>query len=259
MSSEGIRLPIKKQAGVSALLLGAYEGGDLIYVGRAGTGLSGRDMQELKEKFEGLQRIKAPFKNAPTPRSNEKITWLAPELIAEIKFAEWTGENLLRQASFKGIRSDKSPSDIKIEKADAEEEPSPSVKEEGISMEADGIVIEGIKITNPDKVIFDDPETTKEDIIRYYLEVSGSMLPYVSHRILSIVRCPKGISEACFYKKHPGPGSKGIVTIPVTGSEGETEDYFYIENVSGLIYEAQMGTLEFHTWGSRVDTLENPI
>ena len=127
-------------------------------------------------------------------------------------------------------------------------------------MASDGknIIVEGIKITSPDKVIFSDPEITKEDVIRYYAQVSERMLPYVSRRILSIVRCPKGVSESCFYKKHPGPDSKGIVTMPITNSDGETEDYFYIEGVSGLISEAQMGTLEFHTWGSRVDELEKP-
>ncbi len=72
---------------------------------------------------------------------------------------------------------------------------------------------------------------------------------------MSIVRCPKGISEACFYKKHPGPGSRGVVTMPVLNSvEGEEEDYFYIEDAAGLIFEAQMGTLEFHACGSRADS-----
>ncbi|UWG96572.1 non-homologous end-joining DNA ligase [Dehalobacter sp. DCM] len=122
----------------------------------------------------------------------------------------------------------------------------------------DGLVIQGIKISNPDKVIFTEPEITKGDVVRYYEKAAERMLPYLSRRVLSIVRCPKGISQTCFYKKHPGPGSKGIVTIPITHSEGKTEDYFYIENISGLIAEAQMGTLEFHTWGSRVDALEKP-
>ncbi len=121
----------------------------------------------------------------------------------------------------------------------------------------DSITIEGIRITNPDRVLFEGPDITKADVVRYYARVAGRMLPYVSRRILSIVRCPKGIAEACFYKKHPGSGSKGIVTLPVSGAE-ETEVYFYIENADGLLYEAQMGTLEFHAWGSRVDALENP-
>ena len=119
------------------------------------------------------------------------------------------------------------------------------------------ILIGGVRVTSPDKVIFEGPDVTKADVVRYYARVAERMLPYVSRRILSIVRCPKGIAEACFYKKHPGPGSRGIVTLPVSGAE-ETEVYFYIEDAAGLLYEAQMGTLEFHTWGSRVDALEHP-
>jgi bifunctional non-homologous end joining protein LigD len=256
----GYTLSDKRTSGVSSLLLGVYEGKELVYAGRAGTGLSESSMKELAEKFAGIERMEPPFKLAPKSRSNEKITWLEPELVAEIKFAEWTEDNLLRQASFKGLRTDKESKEIKREKADDETQPLSSGKETEKAMEANAnsIIIEGIKISNPDKVIFEDPEITKGDVIRYYAQAAERMLPYVSRRVLSIVRCPKGISQACFYKKHPAPGSKGIVTIPVANSDGETEDYFYIEDSSGLIAEAQMGTLEFHTWGSRVDELEKP-
>ena len=127
-----------------------------------------------------------------------------------------------------------------------------------MEINANSIIVEGIKITNPDKVIFDDPEITKADVVRYYSKISERMLPFVRHRILSIVRCPKGVSQTCFYKKHPGPNSDGIITMPVSTGSGETEDYFYIENASGLISEAQMGTLEFHIWGSCIDELERP-
>jgi bifunctional non-homologous end joining protein LigD len=260
----GYTLTDKKLSGVSSLLLGVYEGEEFIYAGRAGTGLSGADMKELTEKFAGIKRMESPFKHTPKARSNEKITWLEPKLVAEIKFAEWTEENLLRQASFKGLRKDKDPREIQREMADEEINPlwqsQSAAKGMGriVEANANSLIIEGIKISNPDKVIFADSQITKGDVIRYYEQVAERMLPYVSHRVLSIVRCPKGISETCFYKKHPGPGSKGIVTIPITNSEGETEEYFYIENIAGLIYEAQMGTLEFHTWGSRVDQLEKP-
>lgn len=256
----GYTLSAKKTSGVSSLLLGIYEGGELVYAGRAGTGLSEADMKELEGKFKSIKRMEPPFKLAPKPRSNEKITWLEPELVAEIKFTEWTEDNLLRQASFKGLRKDKDPREIKKEKADDEIQPQSPAKEAERPMKANAnsIIIEGIKISNPDKLIFADPEVTKGDVIRYYAKVAERMLPYVSHRVLSIVRCPKGISQTCFYKKHPGPGSKGIVTIRISTGDGETEDYFYIENASGLIAEAQMGTLEFHTWGSRVDELEKP-
>ena len=262
----GYTLSDRKTSGVSSLLLGVYAGGELVYAGRAGTGLSEATMKELAGKFADLQRMESPFQLAPKPRSKEKITWLEPELVAEIKFAEWTAENLLRQASFKGLRRDKNPRDIKKEnadenKADEEVQPSSSSANETVRVveaNTNGIIIEGIKISNPGKVIFADPEITKGDVIRYYDQVAKRMLPYVSHRVLSIVRCPKGIAQTCFYKKHPGPGSLGIVTIPISTSDGKLEDYFYIENTSGLIAEAQMGTLEFHIWGSRVDELEKP-
>ena len=106
---------------------------------------------------------------------------------------------------------------------------------------SNSIVIEGIKITSLDKVIFQDPEIKKADVVRYYAKMSERMMPYAGNRILSIVRCPKGISEACFFKKHPGPDSKGIVTLPILTGSGEEEDYFYIGNTSGFISEAQMG------------------
>lgn len=258
----GYTLTDKKAYGVSSLLLGVYEGEELVYTGRAGTGISESDMKVLEEKFMNLKIDDTPFKLAPKARKDEILTWLKPELVAEIKFAEWTEENLLRHASFKGLRSDKNPKDIKREKADEDTQmqfQSP-VTEVEKTMEADSnsLMIEGIKITNPDKIIFEDTEITKADVVRYYQLVSERMLPFVRQRILSIVRCPKGVSHTCFYKKHPGPGSKGIITIPISTGSGETEDYFYIENQSGLISEVQMGTLEFHTWGSRVDELEKP-
>ena len=247
----GYTLTNKKTSGVSAVLLGIYEGAELVYTGRAGTGFAVRTMKELEEEFQSIKREATPFKQAPEAKKDEEIIWLKPELVAEIKFAEWTKENLLRQASFKGLRMDKDPRDIKRETAEEE-------GEEPMMATGNSITIAGIKITNPDKVLFEDPEITKGDVVRYYEKVSERMLPYVSNRILSIVRCPKGIVQNCFFKKHPGPDNKAIVTIPVTNSKGETEEYFYIENAAGLIYEAQMGTLEFHTWGSSVDNLEKP-
>lgn len=250
----------KKTSGVSSLLLGVYEGDDFIYTGRSGTGLSESDTKELERKFANIVRSTSPFKLAPKPRPNEKITWLEPEMVAEIKFAEWTKDHLLRQASYKGLRTDKSPKAVKMERTDDKSpDRAPEDKEEKpVETAQNELMIAGVKITHPDKILFDDPQITKEAVIRYYERVSGRMFPYVSRRVLSIVRCPKGISQTCFFKKHPGQESKGIVTIPVANSEGDTEDYFYIADLAGLISEAQMGTLEFHTWGSRVDALEKP-
>lgn len=239
----GYSLTEKKTSGVSALLLGFYEGNELIYAGRAGSGISVNDMSILEEKFQNLKRPSSPFQTPPSPRPKEMVTWVEPEVVAEIKFSQWTKDHLLRHGIYKGLKPGKNPKKISNEKIeDPIHPPTPT----------------DIKITNPDKILYDDPKITKEDVVNYYKKVSKRMLPYVGHRILSVVRCPKGINQPCFFKKRPGPNSKGIATVPVAKSSGETEDYFYIDHGLGLVSEAQMGTLEFHIWGSKVQELEKP-
>ncbi len=221
----------QKTRGISALLLGLYEDNDLIYVGRAGSGLSEASIKDLETRFGNIKRASSPFKNPPKEKPNEKTMWVEPNLSAEIKFSEWTNDNLLRHASFKGL---------------------------GKTRGETGLLVEGVKISNPQKVLYDDIQITKGDVVNYYSQIAERMLPYIEHRILSAVRCPKGVTQACFFKKHPGPESKGVVIVPLTDDKGKTEDYFYIDSKAGLISEAQMGTLEFHIWASRVETLETP-
>jgi len=251
----------KKAAGFSALLLGVYENGGLVYAGRVGTGFSRAVTEELWRKFQPLIRPDCPFQNPPKKRPDETFTWLSPALVAEVQFAEWTEEGLLRQASFKGLRADKDPKTVVRETPQDTDVPTEETEEETVETvqgSQESITVAGVRVTSPDKVIFERPPVTKAEVVRYYEQVAPRMLPFVRRRILSILRCPRGVQSSCFYKKHPGPGSRGVLTIPVTNSEGETEEYFYIEDMEGLLSEAQMGTLEFHTWGSRVETLEQP-
>lgn len=254
----GFTLSDKKARGISSLLLGIYRDDKLIYMGRAGTGFSQLEIKELEVKFRVLQRNSSPFKDPPLQRPGETIIWLEPSQVAEIKFAELTKDNLLRQASYKGLRTDKKPKEIQFEYSRSDIPESLPHEEKETMMGNNNIIIKGIKITNPDKVIFEDPKFKKIDIIRYYEQVSERMLPYVGNRIITLVRCPRGISQPCFFQKHPGPANKDINRIPIIKSGGETEEYFYIDNQSDLILQAQMGTIEFHLWGSRVDDLEKP-
>lgn len=263
----GYSLSDKRTWGVSSLLLGLYEGDDLIYAGRAGTGISESDMEVLESKFEGIRHDEPPFSQVPKTKSNEKIIWLEPKLAAEIKFAEWTRDNLLRQASYKGLREDKNIKEIRREKQEDDIQPEMNADNDNSvnrnpkqanPAKEKGLIIEGVNISSPDKIIYEELGIKKEDVVRYYSKIADRMLPFVRHRVLSIVRCPKGVSQACFYKKHPGLGIKGVITIPVINSSNETEEYFYIENITGLISEAQMGTLEFHTWASTINNLEQP-
>lgn len=262
----------KKPGGVSSLLLGAYENGTLVYVGRVGSGISEDDARELLAKFAGLERSAAPFVNPPKARSGEKSFWLEPALVAEVKFAEWTDDGQLRHPSYQGLRVDKDPrAVIREDPSDTERPPSPTERKKDpmpattasptptAPAHATGdLVIDGVTITSPDKLLFKDPDVTKGDVVRYYAQMADAMLPYASGRILSIVRCPRGAGSACFFKKHPGPREKGIHAIDVTGSDGEQDEYFYIDDAVGIVSEAQMDTLEFHLWGSRVETLEQP-
>lgn len=306
----GYTISSKRTSGISSILLGIYEGDELVYAGRAGTGFTERMKEELEERFSSIKRETPPFRSAPGARKGERITWLEPALVAEIRFAEWTDDGQLRQASFKGLRADKDPREVRREKADdnpqtgddekqpengarkdnsrkrskkaddrqtteaaAEHGPQPgspsgntdvqtsvTYGDNALQVVKEGrdLFIGGVKISNPDRIIFEDPEIRKIDVVKYYAQVSERMLPYAGNRLLSVVRCHKGATETCFFKKHPGADNKGIVTVPVKNSSGETKDYFCLENAYGLISEAQMGTIEFHTWGSRADDIERP-
>ncbi len=248
----GFTLSAQKLSGFSSLLLGLYEGENFIYVGRVGTGFNQLQIKELASKFEDIIRHQPAFAVAPKPRANETITWLEPELVAEVQFTEWTNSNQLRHPSYKGLRPEISPRNLQTTEKSHDDET------QQIQQTSSSVVIAGIQISNPDKILFDDPAITKADVARYYEQVSKRILPYISHRILSVVRCPKGSCETCFFKKHPAKDSKNIIPVSIANSSGDDKIYYYIEDIKGLISEVQMGTLEFHTWGSCVHELEKP-
>lgn len=115
-----------------------------------------------------------------------------------------------------------------------------------------------IEITNPDKIIFENPKITKLDIIKYYEKVAPRMLPFLESRIISTIRCPNGIKEDKFFKKHLENFHKLLYKIKLTNKSGKKDDYYYIKNIEGLISEVQMNSFEFHIWGSKVNQLEHP-
>lgn len=254
----GYTLTDKKRAGVSALLLGVYDGQDLVYAGRAGTGFTQKTMDMLEEKFREIKSQSSPFRDAPDKRSDETITWLEPTLIAEIRFAEWSDENLLIQASYKGLRTDKEPQDVVREDMKDKEEERLEENPKPKKNDHKSILVSSVKVSSPDKELFEGSGITKEDVARYYAEVAGRMMPYVGNRVLSFVRCPDGVPSECFYQKHLHQAAEGLGKLPVRENSGDVEDYFFIRNVQGLIYSVQIGTLEFHVWGSQIEHLEKP-
>lgn len=119
-------------------------------------------------------------------------------------------------------------------------------------------MVEGIKITNPDKVIIGKPKTTKLDIVLYYQKVAKRMLPYLNKRLISVIRCPQGIDGECFFKKHLDTINNGIGKINIPNDNGNKEDYYYIKDTSGIISEVQMNSFEIHTWGSKIGSINHP-
>jgi bifunctional non-homologous end joining protein LigD len=119
--------------------------------------------------------------------------------------------------------------------------------------------IAGVRLSHPDKVLYPAQGLTKFDLAAYYQAVAERMLPYLQDRPLSLVRCPQGRSQKCFFQKHDQGGFPDVMkTVRIEEASGVIEDYYYIDNLAGLIAGVQMGVLEFHIWGCRRDRIEQP-
>jgi DNA ligase D len=118
------------------------------------------------------------------------------------------------------------------------------------------IEIAGVRLTSPEKVLYPEQGTTKRDLAEYYLAVADHILPHVARRPITLVRCPTGRQKKCFYQRHAGSGvPPELGEVEISGFE-ESGAYLYIKDVKGLIAMVQMGVLEMHPWGARVDRPE---
>ncbi len=115
------------------------------------------------------------------------------------------------------------------------------------------IIICGVKITNPNKIIYKKQNITKLDVVNYYFSVAPKMLKYIKNRLLTVIRCHNGVINGYFFKKHPSNDKNMVDLMSVEG-----EQYFSINSIKELIYQVQMGTLEFHIWGSNVPKIDEP-
>jgi bifunctional non-homologous end joining protein LigD len=117
----------------------------------------------------------------------------------------------------------------------------------------------GINISNPERVIYPEEKLTKGDLADYYAAVEKLIMVDAAHRPMTLIRCPQGRSKKCFFQKHDtGSFGPDVKHVPVKEKKGIVQDYLYFDDIKGLLACVQMGTIEFHGWGSRSDRIEYP-
>jgi bifunctional non-homologous end joining protein LigD len=272
--------PSDKRNRFASLLLGAWENGKLIYHGRVGTGFNERSGGEVQEALDARPRQDSPF--AEVPRDiGRKANWVEPDLVAEIAFTEFTPDGALRHPSFLGLRNDKAAKSVVVEKPASLPDAAPAAAPRPSRTEPTGTKAPGageppqadlseaagtaaaeragVRLTSPDRVEYPGQGVTKGMLAAYYAAVAKRMLPYIADRPLSLVRCPQGRAKYCFFQKHDSGGfPDAFKTVEIAEKDGKLEDYFYINDLAGLIAGVQMNVLEFHLWGAKRDDVERP-
>lgn len=254
----------KKRAGLSSLLLGVYDGEKLLYAGRTGTGFTDKQSVDLVKRFEPFKQGKMTVTIPVEYRAPEEITWLKPQLVAEVKFAEITDSGVVRQASFKGLREDKDAKEVVMESKqtpigeDEEVKSEKPIRKTIKAKRSKSLSIAGVDISSPDKIY--DPSTgiTKGQVAQYYETISEKMLPHLENRLVSLVRAPEGITGESFYMKHIPDQNQGIPEVEIKEKSGEKAGYITIPDQTSLLSAVQLSTIEFHTWGSSLPKLEQP-
>ena len=228
-----------------SLLVGVHRGDHLIYVGRVGTGYGADTVRRLLPQLKKMAAKDNPFGGLNKPKGERNIHWLKPLLVAEIEFAGWTGDGMVRQAAFKGLRADKPASEVEAEtpkKTKKLAQPHAAGK--------DAAVVMNVPISHPQKALWPDAgdgtPVTKLDLARYYEAVGAWMLPHVEGRPCSIVRAPDGIAGERFFQRHAMAGQSNL--LQEVKVSGDRKPYLAIDRVEALAAVAQAGGLELHPW-----------
>ncbi|HEX7971772.1 MAG TPA: hypothetical protein VF501_06090, partial [Thiobacillus sp.] len=255
------------RAPLGALLLGYWEKGQLHYAGHVGSGLDAATLAQLQQRLEPLAHARHPF--AEPPPLHRATTWLKPDTVAEVKFAEWTPDGYLRAPVFLRLRDDVDPKSVRrsAPKHAAQKMAVPDTGVDEVLRQLDdarqaftlAVGPHRIRLTHLDRVYWTadtalkQPALTKRDLLRYLAQVSPYLLPHLTDRPLTMVRMPEGIHGERFFQKHwepPLPEFAESVTV-FSESRDERHAYLLCNNLPTLLWLGQSGTLEFHVWHSR--------
>jgi bifunctional non-homologous end joining protein LigD len=251
---------------LGAVLVGYWDGDGLRYAGHVGSGFDQAMLEQLKQRLEPLAVARHPF--IEKPPLHRATTWVKPELIAELKFAEWTPDGYLRAPVFLRLRDDVEPKSVR--RRMEPRQPDPAQSDIGVAdvlrqledKRAGFTIAVGphrIRLTHLDRVYWPankalkQPALTKRDLLRYLAQVSPFLIPHLAERPLTMIRMPEGIEGERFFQKHweqPLPEYVQSVTV-FSESKDERHDYLLCNNLPTLLWLAQSGTLEFHVWHSR--------
>ncbi len=254
----GFTDPAGGRQGLGALLLGYYDRrGGLQYAGRVGAGFADAQLSALRAQLEPLERANAPVVALPKGASLKGVHWTQPALVAEVRYGNWTADKVLRHAAFVALREDKKAAEV-VRDTDMPTPIVPAAAAKPVTSRRtarDGSTeFEGVRLSNPDRVLYPEEGITKLDLARYYRDIRDWALPELVQRPLSVVRCPTGLGGETFFQKHAGAGTpKAIVPIKIDG-----ETHLAIEDLAGLVSLVQIGVLEIHPWGSTIDNVEQP-
>jgi bifunctional non-homologous end joining protein LigD len=266
----GFTDPQGGRSGFGALLLGVYEpDGSLRYSGKVGTGFDSRTLVALRKTLDKLAQDTPPFVNPPRGYEAKGAHWVRPKLVCEVAFTEWTKDGTLRHPSFQGLREDKKASEVVRERPahekgtpDREPTAAPTPRIESArpkrSDEARGAAVAGVALSNPDKLMYPEAKLTKRDLARYYEAIGERIVPHLCDRPLSLVRCPDGWKDECFYQKHANKAVHESVDRVQVRERGGTATYFAANSVTAAVALVQWGVLELHPWGSRQPKLDRP-
>lgn len=125
----------------------------------------------------------------------------------------------------------------------------------------DTIEIEGVRLTSPDRVLYPGQGITKRALAEYYRAIARWMIPLVSDRPLTLLRCPRGQEKECFIQRRAGdsiPDSVLRVELPPQEDEEESATNLAVNSLPGLLGLVQVGVLELHAWTARRDRLDRP-
>ena len=242
----------RREGTLGSLVLGAYQGGELVYVGNCGTGFTEKEIDRLLEKLRPLVRDTPPLRVVPKmPRVRKgDVVWVEPDLVADVEFVEWTHDGHLRAPAYKGLREDKDPKEVRREEPLARE-----ITKGGRTL----------RLSNLDKVFWPDEGITKGDLLTYYRAAADVLVPHLRDRPFTLKRYPDGWQGEFFFQKDaPKHMPDWIPTVEVEVTTRETPRRRrkirapLVNDELGLLWMVNMGCIDMNTWYSRVDKPERP-